>query len=347
MADESHDQTPPGATQQGPPSRPPAQTPPPTAWIVPPDAGPPGLPIGSIVGRAFDTFGREWSLYIALAIPVGVVALVEALIPLPTLSQNPTFDELAALIPIEILTSLVSFLAGAIVSTAVIVATDAQWQGRPIGFVEAYRLGLRALPRLIGAEILVGLGLLGLLLVGGLAGLVLLQLGPLGAVLIAVLALVWIGIFVVVGVRLTLLAMVAVLETHGVPGTIRRTWTQSRGRALSLFGLGIGLILASILPLWGASLFSSFAHDAWAGGLALALASLLFTPLTTIGYTLAWGWLVGNRYRDTEVMAERKGRRTATLIVVGLGLILLVAGCGVAAGSASTFATPEITAPAG
>src|SRR3954447_22115075 len=46
----------------------------PSGWILPEAAPAPAvsLDVGLVVGRTFDTLGREWSLFLALAVPAGI-----------------------------------------------------------------------------------------------------------------------------------------------------------------------------------------------------------------------------------------------------------------------------------
>ena len=47
----------------------------------------PRLGVGSVIGRTFDTFGREWSLFLVLATPAALVGVLQLLVQ-PTISSQ-------------------------------------------------------------------------------------------------------------------------------------------------------------------------------------------------------------------------------------------------------------------
>ncbi|OGO58413.1 MAG: hypothetical protein A2V85_06000, partial [Chloroflexi bacterium RBG_16_72_14] len=287
--------------------------------------------IGSILGRTFDTLGREWSLFVVLAAPAALGAFVQSQIaPSTTMSASaePRLDD------------LVSFVAGTIVGTlfsllsvlAVTAAVDELWQGRAAGVGDAFARGIRALPRYLGVAILFGLVIFVLVAIP----VALILAAPATAsgglvVLFGLGALVLLPVALWVGARLTLLVPVIVLDPAGVTGSIRRAWELSRGHALMLFALSIAIGLIGALPLWGASLFAAFVPNAIIGGIALAISTLVYQPLSLIAITIAWGDRIGGRHADSEAMARGRGRGTGALLVFGLSAILFVIGAGVAA----------------
>ncbi len=307
------------------------------AWVMPADLRRPTIDIGSVVGRSFDTFGREWSLFLVLAAPAGLGAFLQSLLVGPTgASTAGTLFSLYDLVPI-FGASLVSAAFALVSSVAITGAADSLWQGRAIGEAGAFRIGLRALPRYLGVVLVIGFIVAGIALVIGLAVIAAAAAaGPAAIVLVVMLAVVLVPAGIYVSARLALLAPVIVLERQGVLGSIVRAWELSRGHALVLFLLTIVVALTTALPLWGGSLFAGSVDNPVIGGVALGIATLIFEPLPAIAVVLAWGDRVGDRHRDSELMARGRGRGIAALLVFGLGGILLVAGLGVASQVMST-----------
>lgn len=330
------DPAPPPPPAAGPPPPPPT-----VGWVMPADVPRSPIQIGSIVGRSFDTLGREWSLFLVLAAPAGLGALLQTLITGPA-STAPAdaplrIDELVS----SMLAVLVGMLFALVSSAAITVAADALWQGRQAGVSDAFAGALRALPRYLGVGIVMGLVIGALAFVAILVVLVAgVVLGSPGVVALgAVAVLVAIPFLVYLSARLALLAPVIVLERHGVIGSIRRAWDLSRGFALVLFLLSLVVGIASALPLWGATLFAGVVEDPLVAGIALAIATLVFEPLPVIAMVLAWGDRIGGRHADSEVMARGRGRVVAALLVFGLGAALLVIGLGVAARTSAALIT--------
>ncbi len=331
----------PGAGPPGPPPPPPPPVPTPiVGWTLPPDLARPTIQVGSVIGRSFDTFGREWSLFLVLAAPAALGALLESLITggvsrsaagaLPNLNSLPP----------AIGAALLAAALGLVSAVTIAFAADALWRGFPTGLAGAFGGGLRALPRYLGVSVAIGLMVAGVTLAGGLfVAAVAVLTGP-GAILIGVLLfLVGIPILIYVVARLALLAPVAVLEHNGVLGSIVRAWELSRGHALVLFLLTIAVGICAALPLWGGSLFAGSTHDPLVAGVAMAIATLMFEPLPAIAMVIAWGDRIGDRHGDSEVMARGRGRWVGALLVFGLGAILFVAGIGLAAQTLATVTT--------
>ena len=299
---------------------------------MPADVGRPTIEIGSVVGRSFDTFGREWSLFLVLAAPAGLGAFLQSLLVGPVgASTTGSRFSLYDLVPI-LGASLLSAAFGLVVvgrdhgrcGLAVAGPADRRSHGVPgrvAGTAAVPRRGARDGFIAAGIALVIGLAMIAAAAVAGPAAIVL-------GVLLAVV-LVPAGIYV--SARLALLAPVIVLERHGVLGSIVRAWELSRGHALVLFLLTIVVALCAALPLWGGSLFAGSVDNPVIAGIALGIATLMFEPLPAIAVVLAWGDRVGNRHGDSELMARGRGRGIAALLVFGLGGILFVAGVGVAA----------------
>ncbi len=310
----------------------------PVAWVMPADLAGPTIGVGSVLGRSFDTFGREWSLFLVLAAPAGLGALFQSLLTAPAPTSTAARLNLND-VPPALAAALLTALLALVSTVSIAVAADALWQGRPIGVMGAFREGLRALPRYLGVSILIGLMVGGLVLTAALLMTIAVAvIGPV-AIVIAVLGLViGVPIAAYVAIRLSLLLPVIALERHGVVGSIVRAWELSRGRALVLFLLAMTVGISAALPLWGGSMFAGFSSDPVIAGVALGIATLVYEPLPAIAMVLAWGDLVGDRHRDSDLMARGRGRRIAVVLVFGIGAILLVAGLGVAAQALPTAA---------
>jgi len=335
------------ATGEGPPllppAPPPAQPPPPphhwaqppaptVGWVAPGDSVRPAIDIGSIIGRSFDTFGREWSLFLALAAPAALGSMLQAALAPATLTatapETATLDQLWPILA----SVLLSALLGLVSTVLVTVAADGLWRGHSMGLGASLAGGLAALPRYAGVVVLLGLAIVGLaVLAVVMTAAAVAILGPAAVAIPALGLLLLLPVGIWIGARLTLLAPVIVLERNGVTGSIRRAWRLSKGRVLVLFVLTVAIGLCAALPLWGGSLVSAFVTDPLAAGLALAIATLVSQPLPAIAVTLAWGDRVGDRHADSAVMSRGRGRTVAIALVVGLGLVLFVIGLGLGA----------------
>ena len=336
---------PPPAPPAGPPPPPPwsggpATPQPVVGWAIPADAGRPTIDVASVIGRSFDTFGREWSLFLVLAGPAALGTLLQTLITGPGstamtgIDGRPTVGQFVTYLVASLLSAGLALVSGA----AIAVATDALWQGREIGVSGAFRGGLAALPRYLAVSIAIGLMFAGVALIVTVVGIVAFAvLGPIAVAIVVIAVLVGIPAIVYVSVRLALLAPVVILERNGVIGSIVRSWDISRHHVIVLFLLTLAIGLCAGLPLWGGTLVAGFVPSPLIAGIALGIATLVFEPLPAIAMVLAWGDRVGGRHADSGVMARGRGRIMAALLVFGLGAILLVAGVGMAARSASTI----------
>jgi len=304
------------------------------------------LEVGSIVGRTFDTYGREWSLFLLLALPAAVASFAQALV-VPAYVQGGyqgwtvaadadperVLGDLAVLIGVGALGAVVSGLG----TLAMIVAADRMWQAQATGVADALVGALRAAPRaialwilafLVVAAIAAAASVSAVVLVGG-AGVV----GLLGFAAVAVLAV--IGL-VFIAVRLTPILVVLVADRTGVFQSMSRTWQLTRGHVIILFVTGLVVSLCSSLGVYGSSLIASATDSHLVAGLASGLASLVAAPTSAIWIVIAWGDLVGGRHRDSDVVTRGSGRLTSAVLVVGLGAVLLIAGIAAAAGTVSS-----------
>ncbi|HEY3333880.1 MAG TPA: hypothetical protein VGK16_01490 [Candidatus Limnocylindrales bacterium] len=305
---------------------------------APAAAAPPRIDVGELVGRTFDTFGREWSLYLALAIPAGLSGFASAALSpsIQAMVRDPRSQSGLDQVPALIAQLLIAFL-GMVASLAMIAATDGYWRGTALGLADAVGRAAGALPRAIGLFLVAILLVLGVGLVVVAAALVVLVTGPLGIALLALAMLALFPVAVYASARLAVILPVLVLERTPLVGVIGRTWRLTRGNALALFLTALVIGLASIIPSWGGAMFSLFVDNRVIAGIALALASMVVAPLGAIWTVLAWGRLTGAPHRDSEVMATGKGRLTGFALVAGVGMLLVIVGGALAATGSAEF----------
>ena len=102
----------------------------------------PRLDARLVVGRTFDTFGREWSLFLVLAVPAAVVSLLQLLITPTFEAQVQAQSSAAGAAPTD---PWALFVVSVIVATGVgisalasVVAADRLWRGEPAGIRDAF-----------------------------------------------------------------------------------------------------------------------------------------------------------------------------------------------------------------
>ena len=322
---------------------PPAQPPAPPGWIRPVAATvAPRLDLGLVVGRTFDTLGREWSLFLALAIPAGIGGFVSGLLSPSFVAVlrdgQPSIDRQVASMALQ---AFVAVLGG-ITTLATIIAADTLWRGTPVGLGAAIGRAMSIVPRAIALFIVVLVATVGLAVALSATVLLLQAAGPAAATVGAVAAVALLVVAIYVSARLSLILPVLVLEETRVIASIGRAWRLSRGHATVLFSIAFVIALCGILPTWGGLLFDMFVDNRVIAGIALGLGSMVVAPLAGIWTVVAWGILTGAGYRDSEVMTTGRGRTIGLLIVAGVGVVLVLAGAGLAAaGVAELTQRPE------
>ena len=302
-------------------------------WLRPDpvaDAGP-RLNLGLVVGRTFDTLGREWSLFLALALPAGIGGFVSGVLSpslLTVLREGgaTTEGQVASLV----LQSFVAILTG-ITTLATIVAADGLWRGSPVGLGEAIGRAVAVAPRAIALFAFVLAATVGLTVFLTLTVVLLQAMAPVAGAIGALAAAGILIVVIYVGARLSLLLPVLALEDTKVLGSLRRAWRLSRGHALMLFVIAVVIALCGLLPSWGGLLFDMFVEDRLIAGVALGLAALVVAPLAGIWTVIAWGILAGAPFRDSDVMTTGRGRTVGFLLIATVGLVLVMAGAGLAA----------------
>lgn len=295
----------------------------------------PRIDLASIIGRAFDTYGREWSLFLVLALPTALgSALTVALapesmfaFPPPGANATPTWPFDASDVILFTVLSLGSGLVSSVAVLAMMFAADRLWRGEPAGVAESFGGALRALPSAIGLWLMLMLATvgLGLLILAPLA-LLLVLLPVIGALLAIVVVAALFVALLVFEARLSLLLPVLLFERPGIVGTVIRTWRLTHGNAIMLLVTAIAMGLIGGLASIGASMILMSTVSRPLASFATGLGTVVAAPLGAIWVVIAWGDLVGGRHLDSAVMSRGRGRLTALAILVGLGFVLFLAG---------------------
>lgn len=168
-------------------------------------------------------------------------SILQAMAPVTTPGKLPELGLWLAFLPVVVIGSLVGGLA---------ISHLALRPGASVG--EALQIGLRRFLPLLGAAVLVGVGVSLLMIPLILIVAVLATPASAGAVppALAVLpVLLMIPVLVVVWVRLILMTPAAAAESVGPIALIRRSWDLTRGHFWRLLGFLVLLILVSLVVL--------------------------------------------------------------------------------------------------
>ena len=163
-------------------------------------------------------------------------------LPIPPLPEG-----LQPLLLLLALVTIGSLLAGLIVSAAVVHIGDSVFRGRPVTLRGALGTALRRTPSLIGAQLLVLLAAVGVVLLGFVFGAILFVGGGLAAFL-ALIAIVgsFAALFFLV-VRWALLVETVVVEKSGPVEGLSRSWRLVSGSGWRVLGYLIALVLIGFL----------------------------------------------------------------------------------------------------
>ena len=220
------------------------------------------LGVGDIVDRVFNVYRAKPGLFLALStIPYLVLVLVLFAVGVAfaatfvayaaTFNQiargvTPSSSAIAGLLGGFIAVALVVVIIAIIVvsaqSAALVAAMASRYLGRDITVGQAFRQGLGAAPRLIGASLL-----LFLLLLAFWAVCIVIAVVANQALLAALLALVAIvGTFYIVASTLVM-PVVATLEGAGPIAALRRSWALSSGNRWRILGLQLLLTILNLV----------------------------------------------------------------------------------------------------
>jgi len=220
------------------------------------------LGVGDIVDRVFTVYRGKPVLFLALAaVPYLVLVLVFVAIGIAFaatfVTSASTFNRIAQgnvpdaqsiaglLVGIGIAAVFVIILSVVIFSAqsaALVAAMAARYLGRDITLGDAFRQGLRASPRLIGAGLLLFLLLLVFWVVCALVAFIANQaLVTFLVVLAAIVGTVYVFVSTIV------VPVVATLEGAGPVAALRRAWELSNGNRWRILGLQLLLFILNLV----------------------------------------------------------------------------------------------------
>jgi len=275
------------------------------------------LGVGDIVDRVFALYRARPMLFLALAaVPylllVVVIAVLSVFFAANHLALTDIATDIAAGAPPDPATLLPAFASFAVFGLIVVVlavvilsaqtaalvdAMGTRYLGRPTSFGEAFRNGLGAAPRVIGA------GLLVFFAVFAMWGVLILVM-VLSQQSLVVLGLVLFGIFATFYFfASTLVApVVATIERAGPVTALRRSWVLSQGNLWRIIGIQLLLFVlnAVISALLSAVFLSSLIGDTTVRAIIQQIASIV----TNVAWApVEWGTFA-ILYYDLRVRRE-------------------------------------------
>ena len=292
-----------------PPSPPPAYPyggPPP--GYPPPYYAPPPMKratAGTMIGDTFGVFGKDFPLYVGIflvyaAISVGITFGLTALFlrfPSPTVAPTgfdfSAFgtDVILAFIGLSVGVAIINAIVEAVVVGTIAYVAVQRYRGMAVTLRQALDQGIKRFLSILGAGIVIGLIVVGLILVPLgvlLAGAVTLNLGLIG---IGVLLLLVFGTLVLYLVLAwCLYAPVIMIEGQTALRSLSRSWELTRGHRLSIFGAGFAIaIIAAIVSValsFPFGLTDNLYFAAIGSVLATAITGSWILILTAVAYQL-------------------------------------------------------------
>jgi hypothetical protein len=269
-----------------------------------------------LFARTLDTFLAKWPTFVVLGIPIAVVAVLTQLLAFDL--RTPTNAATGTLLVL-----LVGIPVNAAALLAMVVAADDVRAGRPVSIGSSLRRGVVRMPIAILSALVLVLAYLGMGIVLGL-GLVLLALVPrVGPVLAGIFGIVGFCVIVYVLLRYSLFAAPVALDGAGPIRALGLSWRRVKGQMWRLGILFVALYLLFLpLTIGGSFLILAASANAIVGGVVGILIFLVIGPLFPIALSLAWGDLT-DRPRVDQPTRPAPRRLFAGAILVG-GLLLLV-----------------------
>lgn len=284
------------------------------------------LGLGELFGGAAAYMrGNPGSTLLPAAVVVVVVQLGQLLLQFllrrPTVSRSPA-AALRSLSTLGLTTFPVSLLAvilGAILTAVLVVVMRGAMIGRRTALGEAWRLARSRVPGLIGLNLLVGVLVAAIAVVGVVlaAGVGIGLRGSGGALLAFVVALATMAIVAYVAVLLSLAAPAYVIEGIGVGAALRRSAGLVRGSWWRIFGVVllaavvVGAVAVVLLLIFGAAAVLTSPAPATASPVALVVSALVTVALYAVFTPFVTG-LTTLLYADQRIRRERFDLQLAT-----------------------------------
>jgi len=244
-----------GASLRLEPTAPAPPLPPPNLWAA--SAPPRRATVGSILGDTFSVFGKDLPTYVLVyllygAATTGLSLALSLLVfgfPFTGVPGAPGFSTLLLVIAFTVGIAVVDLIIASIVTASLTHFALQRYRGAPATLGDAFGVGGRRFLSVLGASLVQGLLLTGLLAVGLvvlLFGALTLDLGLMCGGGLLVLVLLPVAIYV--AIALSLYAPAIVVEGRSAIAGLRRSWELTRGRRLTLFLvlLVLGLMTAAI-----------------------------------------------------------------------------------------------------
>lgn len=257
--------------------------------------------------RSLDLLGIGFPVYFVLALPTALLA------------GAATSLAVGREVVVAVVLQLGSAFVGFIATLLMIAATDVLRTGNRPSFGSLGRVVTRRAIPLVA--LYVGLALV---VAGVIVATVLFTATAPAITLVAILVIYSALIYGVL--RLAPVAQVVVLEGLGGRAALGRSWRLTDGHVWRLVRLGILMFLVTLPASIGAELLASLTSVPALASITPAVSAFLSTPLFAISTTLAWAEMA-DRSEPAEGVGDGDRPRGLVLgVVVGLGIVLAVAG---------------------
>lgn len=312
--------SPPPSPATAPPAAPapaPGVAPPPPPGAYPYGYPPPtyALPrradVSSLLSGTFDVWVKHFSpfflVYLVLGLATGGLSLAGSylILGVPLVSSGafslvvPSTASLAAYVAYEVVVAIISWVITSAVVGGVVDFSVRSYRGENVRLTESLSRGLQRVLSIMGANLLVTLITVGVIIVWAAAlvlGVVSLATtggaaGGIAAVCGALIALPFVLFFVLyLVIALCLFAPAIMMEGAHAVDSLGRSWHLTRGHKWSIFGAGLVLfILVAIVAGIGeaaGTLSGNAAVAVVVVALATAITGAWFTILTSVAYDL-------------------------------------------------------------
>lgn len=273
------------------------------------------LAVGSVIGRTFDTFIRQGTFFVVLAVPSTVIAIVSTIILGGSTSTAFT-----------LFVSLGNVAVDVIFTMAMIAAADDLRAGR----IPTYGSVIRRAADRAGWAFLATLaqlaGLVGLTVAAVLVIALFLIVGNIGGQVIAVLiSIAAIVLLVAVAVRWSLLLAAIVLDGFGPLKSLSRSRAVTRGNAWRAFGV-FAVFALLFLPLSVGEFGLTFVPRTPLVLVLTIATNLINGPLTAIATSITYGDLTARPAVEVGSDTRRNAGSVLVAAILVVGAFALVLG---------------------